>query len=382
MTIHPQPTSNEKLSGRPVVRPPISKRLFDLLLTSLMLVLISPLLAALALLMLIYHGTPILFRQQRPGYHGKPFSIFKFRTMTNDRDQQGNLLPDEQRLTRLGKFLRQTSLDELPELFNVLRGEMSWVGPRPLLMQYLPRYSPEQARRHDVLPGITGWAQINGRNTLNWEDRFRYDVWYVDHWSFWLDIKILALTFWKVLRREGINPIGKATMEEFMGSQGQTAAQFWQAFCQQNPPISPETPYQTWYFGDSRELADELGALVLAGKKTATATLAWSIEADPADAPILGGYSVITDFDGNPQCIIQTSEVRTLPFDEVDAQFAAEEGEGDLSLEYWRQAHWRFFSRCCEKLGCQPDPKMPVVCERFRLVYSPRENNWRDFTTQ
>ena len=372
MTIEQQPPPIGKLGGRPIAGPPISKRLFDLLLTSLGVILISPLLAFLAFLVLVYHGTPIIFRQQRPGYRGKPFSIFKFRTMTNDRDQQGNLLPDEQRLTRLGRILRLTSLDELPELLNVLRGEMSLVGPRPLLMQYLQRYSPEQARRHDVLPGITGWAQVNGRNTLDWQDRFRYDVWYVDHWSLWLDIKILALTLWKVIKREGISPRGREIMDEFMGNPDQAAAQFWQAFCQQNRQISAETPYQTWYFGDSRELADELCTLVLAGKKTATATLAWSIEADPAEAPILGGYSVITDFDGHPQCILQTCEIRTLPFDQVDAQFAAEEGEGDLSLEYWRLAHWNFFSRRCAELGRQPDEKMPVVCERFHLVYSPR----------
>jgi lipopolysaccharide/colanic/teichoic acid biosynthesis glycosyltransferase len=197
---------------------PLSKRIFDLLLTSAGVLLISPILLALALLVWRKHGRPLLFAQKRPGYQGKPFYICKFRTMTDAHDAQGNLLPDAERLTRLGRVLRSTSLDELPELFNVLRGEMSLVGPRPLLMQYLERYSPEQARRHDVLPGITGWAQVNGRNALTWEDKFRLDVWYVDHWSLWLDIKILALTFWKVIQREGISQPGHATAEEFMGA--------------------------------------------------------------------------------------------------------------------------------------------------------------------
>lgn len=199
-------------------RMPASKRLFDLLLTSLGLVIISPLLLALALSVWLVHGSPVLFRQKRPGYRSQPFMNFKFRTMTDARDAQGNLLPDAERLTRLGRFLRSTSLDELPELFNVVRGEMSLVGPRPLLMQYLERYTPEQARRHDVLPGISGWAQINGRNALTWEEKFRLDVWYVDHWSFWLDLKILAQTFWKVLRRESISQSGHISAEEFMGS--------------------------------------------------------------------------------------------------------------------------------------------------------------------
>ncbi len=200
-------------------RIPLSKRLLDLCLTCFALILLSPLLLLIALLVRIGLGSPILFKQQRPGYLGRPFFIYKFRTMTDERDAQGHLLPDAERLTRLGRFLRSTSLDELPELFNVLRGEMSLVGPRPLLMQYLERYSPEQARRHEVLPGVTGWAQINGRNALSWEDKFRLDVWYVDHWSFWLDIKILFLTLVKVLRREGISQPGHATAEEFMGSE-------------------------------------------------------------------------------------------------------------------------------------------------------------------
>jgi len=196
---------------------PISKRFLDLALTISGLLIWTPLLVFISLLVWVYFGTPIIFRQKRPGYHGKPFWVYKFRTMTNAQDAQNNLLPDEQRITRLGRFLRSTSLDELPELFNVLRGEMSWVGPRPLLMQYLERYSSEQARRHEVLPGITGWAQVNGRNALTWEEKFELDVWYVDHWSFWLDIRILLLTVVKVLRREGINQPGQATADEFMG---------------------------------------------------------------------------------------------------------------------------------------------------------------------
>lgn len=198
---------------------PPSKRIFDLLATCLGLILILPVLLVIILLGLIFHGTPILFSQKRPGYKGRPFYIYKFRTMNERRAPDGSRLPDAERLTPLGRFLRSTSLDELPELFNVLRGEMSLVGPRPLLMQYLERYSTEQARRHDVLPGITGWAQVNGRNALTWEDKFRLDVWYVDHWSFWLDIKILLLTLWKVLKREGISQPGHATAEEFMGGE-------------------------------------------------------------------------------------------------------------------------------------------------------------------
>jgi lipopolysaccharide/colanic/teichoic acid biosynthesis glycosyltransferase len=198
---------------------PLSKRIFDLALTLPLLALLSPLLLLLAILVRLVHGSPVLFRQQRPGYLGKPFFIYKFRSMTDRRDASGSLLPDAQRLTRLGRFLRATSLDELPELFNVLGGEMSLVGPRPLLMQYLPRYSPEQARRHHLLPGITGWAQINGRNAITWQDKFRLDVWYVDNWSLGLDVKILWLTLAKVLKREGISQPGHATSEEFMGDE-------------------------------------------------------------------------------------------------------------------------------------------------------------------
>lgn len=197
---------------------PPAKRLLDLLGATLGLIVLSPLLLALALLVWIAHGRPVLFRQRRPGYRGRPFTLLKFRSMNDARGPDGALLPDSERLTRLGRFLRATSLDELPELLNVLRGEMSLVGPRPLLMQYLERYTPEQMRRHDVLPGITGWAQVNGRNALTWEDKFRLDVWYVDHWSFWLDIRILLLTVWKVLKREGISQPGQATAEEFRGT--------------------------------------------------------------------------------------------------------------------------------------------------------------------
>ncbi len=163
-------------------------------------------------------GRPIFFRQVRPGLNGKPFIMYKFRTMTNERDGDGNLLPDDRRLTSFGRFLRSTSLDELPELINVLKGEMSLVGPRPLLMEYLPLYSTEQFRRHEVKPGITGWAQVNGRNAISWEDKFKFDVWYVDNQSFWLDIKILWMTLVKVFKREGISQAGQATMEKFEGT--------------------------------------------------------------------------------------------------------------------------------------------------------------------
>ncbi|MGA2488671.1 MAG: sugar transferase [Anaerolineales bacterium] len=196
----------------------VSKRLFDLLVTTLALIIILPLMVVLSVLVWIFLGIPILFRQQRPGYKGQPFITYKFRTMTSRTGPDGSLLPDAERLTPFGRFLRSTSLDDLPQVFNVLRGEMSLVGPRPLLMQYLKRYTPEQMRRHDVLPGITGWAQIHGRNTLDWAKKFRLDVWYVDHWSFWLDLKILFLTPWKVFKREGINQPGHATAEEFKGA--------------------------------------------------------------------------------------------------------------------------------------------------------------------
>lgn len=197
---------------------PPAKRIFDLLLTVPALLLLSPLLAAVALMLLIAEGPPILFRQPRPGYKGAIFTLLKFRTMREAFNRRGKPLPDHKRLFPLGNFLRATSLDELPELFNILRGEMSLVGPRPLLVEYLERYSPEQMRRHDVLPGITGWAQIHGRNIISWEEKFQHDIWYVDHWSLWLDIKILIITIWKVLKREGISQPGKATASEFKGS--------------------------------------------------------------------------------------------------------------------------------------------------------------------
>lgn len=194
------------------------KRIIDIAGASLGLVLTAPLLLAIALLVRVNLGKPILFRQRRPGLHGKPFVMLKFRTMSDERDANGELLPDEKRLTPFGKWLRSTSLDELPELFNVLKGDMSLVGPRPLLMEYLDRYSPEQARRHEVKPGITGWAQVNGRNSLGWEERFKLDVWYVDHWNVWIDMKILLMTLWKVLKREGISAEGAATMPLFTGN--------------------------------------------------------------------------------------------------------------------------------------------------------------------
>lgn len=197
---------------------PKSKRLLDLVLAVQGLVILSPVLAVIGALLWAAQGQPILFRQVRPGYHGGPFTVFKFRTMRSAQPAGGAPLSDDVRLTAIGRWLRSFSLDELPELWNVVRGEMSLVGPRPLLMQYLARYDPEQARRHDVWPGITGWAQIHGRNALTWEDKFGLDVWYVDHWSFGLDIKILALTLWKVLKREGISQPGQATAEEFMGT--------------------------------------------------------------------------------------------------------------------------------------------------------------------
>jgi len=197
------------------------KRLSDSILSVVALVLLSPILLTVSFLVQVKHGSPIFFRQRRPGLHGKPFTLYKFRTMTDARDRDGNLLPDADRLTGFGRFLRRTSLDELPELINVLKGDMSLVGPRPLLMHYLELYSPEQARRHEVRPGITGWAQINGRNAVSWEEKFRLDVWYVENGSLWLDLKILFLTVWKVLRREGISRTGHATMPEFTGLSAQ-----------------------------------------------------------------------------------------------------------------------------------------------------------------
>jgi lipopolysaccharide/colanic/teichoic acid biosynthesis glycosyltransferase len=197
---------------------PVSKRIMDLVLTIAGLILLSPLMLVTALVVWIGLGSPVIFGQKRPGYKTKIFTIYKFRTMRDVKDASGKLLPDSQRLTKLGKFLRSISVDELPELFNVLRGEMSIVGPRPLLISYLDRYSPEQNRRHNVMPGITGWAQVNGRNALSWEEKFALDVWYVDNWSLWLDIKILFMSVGKVLKRESINMPGQATSAEFQGT--------------------------------------------------------------------------------------------------------------------------------------------------------------------
>jgi lipopolysaccharide/colanic/teichoic acid biosynthesis glycosyltransferase len=194
------------------------KRIFDLVLTVPALALLLPLLGLLAVLVRLKLGSPVLFRQRRPGIDAQPFTIFKLRTMTDARGANGQLLPDAERLTPFGRFLRSSSLDELPELFNVLRGDMSLVGPRPLLMHYLERYTPEQQRRHAVRPGITGLAQVNGRNGLSWEQKFAFDVRYVDNVSMWLDIKILWLTIWVIIQREGINRPGQATTDEFKGS--------------------------------------------------------------------------------------------------------------------------------------------------------------------
>ena len=194
------------------------KRAFDVVAAAAGLALLALPMLAIAGAVRICLGRPVLFAQLRPGRHGVPFRLIKFRTMREALDAAGRPLPDEERMTRLGQFLRAASLDELPELWNVLRGDMSIVGPRPLLIEYLPLYTPEQARRHEVRPGITGWAQVNGRNALNWEEKFELDVWYVDHASLWLDLKIIALTMWKTLRREGISQAGHATVPDFMGS--------------------------------------------------------------------------------------------------------------------------------------------------------------------
>ncbi|PKM27005.1 MAG: sugar transferase [Gammaproteobacteria bacterium HGW-Gammaproteobacteria-13] len=193
------------------------KRLFDIVACLAALILFTPVMLMVAWKIRNKLGAPVLFRQIRPGLDGKPFEMVKFRTMRDAIDVEGNLLPDVERMVPFGNFLRSSSLDELPELWNVLRGDMSLVGPRPLLMEYLPLYSPEQYRRHEVRPGVTGWAQINGRNALSWEEKFKLDVWYVDHRSFWLDLKILFLTIKKVLLRDGISAEGEATMSKFTG---------------------------------------------------------------------------------------------------------------------------------------------------------------------
>ncbi|PIE55280.1 MAG: UDP-galactose phosphate transferase [Dethiosulfovibrio peptidovorans] len=204
------------MKPHPSVTSPV-KRGTDIALSGLAILLLSPIMLLTALAVALALGRPVFFRQRRPGLSGTPFEMLKFRTMTDRKDVQGRLLPDVQRLTSFGRFLRSSSLDELPELINVLKGDMSLVGPRPLLMNYLPLYSPEQARRHDVRPGITGWAQINGRNSLTWEDKFSLDVWYVRHWSHKLDRHILVKTLGAVLRREGISAGNHATMPPFQG---------------------------------------------------------------------------------------------------------------------------------------------------------------------
>jgi sugar transferase EpsL len=205
------------------MRSELGREFFDLGIAVPGFMICAPLMVVIAFFLRVSLGKSVFFCQERPGLHGKPFRIFKFRTMTDRRDANRNLLPDGERLTRLGRFLRSTSLDELPEIFNVLKGDMSIVGPRPLLMQYLSRYTPEQMRRHEVKPGITGWAQVNGRNAISWEEKFGLDVWYVDHQSIWLDLKIIALTLLKVLKREGISHAGQATMEEFWGNEKRIA---------------------------------------------------------------------------------------------------------------------------------------------------------------
>jgi sugar transferase EpsL len=197
------------------------KRALDISISSLLILVLSLPLLITALAVRLTMGSPVLFRQRRPGYRGRLFALLKFRTMTDAVEAGGKTLPDELRLTATGRFLRRTSLDELPQLWNVLRGDMSLVGPRPLLIEYLPLYTAEQARRHDVRPGITGWAQVNGRNDQSWEERFRLDVWYVDHRSFWLDLKILWLTILRVLRAEGVSRPGHATMPRFTGRRGE-----------------------------------------------------------------------------------------------------------------------------------------------------------------
>jgi sugar transferase EpsL len=197
------------------------KRLFDLLLASFVSFIFAPIIMVLILLVRFKLGRPVLFKQQRPGLFGKPFCIYKFRTMNAHINANGELFPDAERLTSFGKWLRSTSLDELPSLWNVLKGEMSLVGPRPLLMEYLPLYNVEQARRHEFKPGITGWAQVNGRNAIGWEEKFKLDVWYVDNQSFWLDVKIILLTIKKVIFRDGVNAKGEATMPKFTGNNTQ-----------------------------------------------------------------------------------------------------------------------------------------------------------------
>lgn len=194
------------------------KRLFDVLLSLFGLIILTPVFVIVSIMLLFTIGSPIFFIQNRPGLQSNPFFMYKFRTMTDEYDESGELLSDDARLTKFGKFLRSTSLDELPALWNVLKGDMSLVGPRPLLMEYLDRYTPEQARRHDVKPGITGWAQVNGRNTISWKEKFEYDIWYVENLSFWLDLKIFFMTIIKIIKLDGINSETSVTMERFKGN--------------------------------------------------------------------------------------------------------------------------------------------------------------------
>lgn len=200
------------------------KRILDIISSLLAIIILSPLLAVTAVLVKTKLGSPVLFRQERPGKDEKIFTLMKFRTMTDERDENGELLPDEVRLTKFGKLLRSTSIDELPELFNILKGDMSVIGPRPLLVEYIPRYNEHQHRRHEVRPGLSGWAQVNGRNTVSWEDKFDMDVYYVDNYSFAMDVKILFMTVLNVLKREGISSETSATMEVFMGTPGREEA--------------------------------------------------------------------------------------------------------------------------------------------------------------
>ncbi|MEM9507967.1 MAG: sugar transferase [Cyanobacteria bacterium P01_E01_bin.35] len=199
----------------------IIKSLVDRLLSAIMLLILAPFILILAIAIYFNMGGPVIFAQPRGGKNNSTFTFYKFRTMTDEKDSQGKLLPDMKRLTPLGQFLRQTSLDELPQLWNILRGDMSFVGPRPFIAVYLERYTPEQARRHSVTPGITGWAQINGRNSITWEEKFQLDLWYIDHWSLWLDLKILAQTVSKILTKEGVDEDQNTTMTEFMGTSKQ-----------------------------------------------------------------------------------------------------------------------------------------------------------------
>jgi len=195
-----------------------TKRVFDIILSLFLILIFSPIIIIVSIFIYFTMGQPILFRQIRPGLNEKLFTIYKFRTMNNKRDKNGDLLPDKDRLSKIGKIIRSTSLDELPQLFNVLKGDMSFVGPRPLLEEYLPLYNEEQKRRHSVVPGITGWAQVNGRNAISWEDKFKYDIWYVDNQSFWLDMKILWMTFLKVIKRSDISSDTSVSMEKFKGN--------------------------------------------------------------------------------------------------------------------------------------------------------------------